>query len=187
MGVGYTIATPCRSYPALAKMMAFWAENYRSWPALWGQPNGPCYVSSPRDKDLSYDSGSCRIGFDYNASGGEWEYAYGLCRFMALRVGRLKRFEGFEDPAPYMVYDGHESWPVLNRSEWVLVPKRWTWSFVGPTGYRPSTQTRSLLRCAKKYGKNSSDWYPEALEESKQEDVVIRRELNRLAKLWDNL
>ena len=60
---------------------------------------------------------------DYQSGLGDWEreYAYALCRWMAIRVGKKKtRFTNLTpplptlpDPAPYIVYDGYESWPVL--------------------------------------------------------------------------
>ena len=63
-------------------------------------------------------------------SGWEREYAFTLVRWMALRAGINRRTfsDGIriERSAPFMVYDGYETWPLLvcTRSEAKLLPKQ---------------------------------------------------------------
>jgi len=158
--MGYTLTTPCKSHQALRRMMAFLEEHYRTWPQVLGESWEPS-VRGPLTEDLSYDHGKCRIGFDFNAFGGERSHLFGVCRFMALRVGRLGRWEDFSEGAPYIVYDGCERFPVLDKTIWRNVPKEWTWAKCSPEGYK------------------TDPYDPE------KEDTRVMEELTRLSQLWD--
>lgn len=118
--MGYSIATPIRSDALHTKMLAFLDREWQPFPVLAGRPrNSPTYIRGPLSGDLSYDHGKRRIGFDYGpVSGYEREYAFATCRWMALRVGQRKRFDGLDGLVPYYVYDGYENTPVLIESEW---------------------------------------------------------------------
>lgn len=87
--MGYSIAVHVRNVKLRDQMMALLTREYRSWPVLnGGSADDPRYASEPKDGGLSYSHGRCIIGFDYNASGSEREYAYSLLRWIALKVGR---------------------------------------------------------------------------------------------------
>jgi hypothetical protein len=124
--MGYSIATPIRSDALHTKMLAFLDREWQPFPVLAGRPrNSPTYIRGPLSGDLSYDHGKRRIGFDYGAvSGYEREYAFATCRWMALRVGQRKRFEGLDRLVPYYIYDGHEATPVLIAAEWANSVKK---------------------------------------------------------------
>lgn len=130
--MGYTIATPVKSEMAKCKMMAFLKKNFRHFPELEGRKKTAAvyyYGPIPNGKKcgLSYDSGKCRIGFDYNASGYERDYIFTICRWIALKVGRLYTFPtknraDLQGDFPVIVYDGDEAtdpekgagpWPIL--------------------------------------------------------------------------
>jgi hypothetical protein len=104
-----TIVTPIKSEKAKNEMMAFLTKNFR---ALDG------WLGGPKDNDFAYDHGSCRIGFDYGSGSPEREYAYVVCYWIALKVGRTEKFPNSDIPDlegeyPYVVYDGDETWPVV--------------------------------------------------------------------------
>jgi hypothetical protein len=107
--MGYTVTVPIKSKSAHAKMLAFLEANYRPWSVV-GEQGGGEYLRGPLGEDLSYDSGKCRIGFDYNAGGAERLYAFTIVKWMALRVGRRLR-----NGLPYYVYDGYENCPVYTK------------------------------------------------------------------------
>lgn len=117
--MGYSISTRAKTQALQKKMLAFMQKNYRNWPTVRGQSNGNAYAGNPTN-DLSYDRAKKIIGLDYGAlSGWERVYAYAVVRWMALKVGSLrKKFPGVvpketSKPVPFMVYDGYESWPIL--------------------------------------------------------------------------
>jgi hypothetical protein len=121
-------------------MLAFMRANYRSWPALNGNPGGPCYAGAPTD-DLNYDSQSkTALGVNYGACHGwEREYAYNVVRWMSLKVGtnRRKFSNGviLKEPTPFMVYDGHETWPLIVTSNAkVWLPKKLQMFAIDPLG-----------------------------------------------------
>lgn len=174
--MGYSVSTPCKSPKALRTMLGFLLEHYRRWSEVSEQKYD--YATKPLE-DLSYDQGGCKIGFDYNASMAERDYIFDICRFMALRVGRLGRWDDFRDPAPYILYDGFDRYPVLDKTQWEYVPKGWRWAKVHPWGesIRHCCLDPALRRCRP------------GLDDEERQDIkhhmkLIRTELQRLSALW---
>ncbi len=88
-------------------MLRFLGKHFRHWAIVIGEGadtpryyRGPLWDGMSSNESLSYDSGSCRIGFDYKSSGFEREYIFSICRWMAMTVGL--------DGRPVVVYDGIE-------------------------------------------------------------------------------
>ena len=105
-------------------MLDFLDDGYRSWPDIVDDDEGSQF-RGPTD-DLSYAHAKHQVGFDYVAGGGaDREYAYAVVRWMAFHVGRRKRrfkVGVLPRPAPYYVYDGLESIPILLNTEWIPAP-----------------------------------------------------------------
>jgi len=119
--VGYSIATPMKSVKAKAEMRAFMDEHYRDIKAVTGGRYN-AFAHGPTD-DLAYDHGKCRLGFNYNCPDPERDYIFALVKWMALRAGRRRKLEVFEQTGvmavvPYYVYDGFEAIPIVLVSEW---------------------------------------------------------------------
>lgn len=128
--MGYTVATPIKNPKLRDQVIAFLDEEFRTWPQLHGKNrDAPMYISLPHPdgkgryepksaRNLDYDSGKCRIGFNFNACEYERDYAFTVCKWMALRWGRHRKFAGFPMSCPHIVYDGYEAWPIFVRGQW---------------------------------------------------------------------
>jgi hypothetical protein len=171
--MGYSIATPIVSEAVKQELLAFFSKHYRKWTDVRYDGKYSNYLDGPTD-DLDYDHGPCRIGFNYNASGGEREYGFSVCRWMALHVGKRRDFLDLKGlgPVPYVVYDGHERFPVLVREACPDVPKGA--SFVDEYGVRSLSKIELEL-----LGKGNS-----LVADLELDLGVIRKELERLTKDW---
>jgi hypothetical protein len=119
--MGCSIGIRARSKKLQKQMTDFLAVNFRSWSEVIGKGERFYNVSPPND-DLDYDSAKNVVGFNYSCSSG-WErfYTSTMCRWLALKVGtRKSRFAKdviepnvLPEPAPFMVYDGYQAWPVI--------------------------------------------------------------------------
>ena len=130
--MGYSCATPIRNPKLRNEMMKFLRKNFRPWSVVTAGTDhaidpdyDPTIHRLCRDGDLDYDSGKCRIGFNYHSMppGGLNDYVWGTLRWIAVRIGRRKPFAKLlpgKGSVPYTVYDGNEAWPVLTRPEWNL-------------------------------------------------------------------
>jgi hypothetical protein len=110
--MGYSIATPIKSEKAKKEMMAFLKLHYNH--------TLDTYARGPLDRDLSYDHGPCRIGFDGTITS---DYMISMCAWIALKVGKRKMYptkqcDKVHGPYKYIVYDGYEDWPLYIVSEW---------------------------------------------------------------------
>lgn len=138
--MGYSMGIHVRSKELQEKMLAFMGKEYRPhWKVRNLKNYTDCYSSEPQ-ADLDYFQGKCIIGMDFNASGFERGYAFTLCRWMALKVGKTRKvFKDpkitFEEAVPYMVYDGCDSWPVLAKPL-SSVPKKVRWCCVDRFGMK---------------------------------------------------
>lgn len=172
--MGYSIATPVRSEKAHREMLAFLKENYRPWGKVIGNDDAGGYITEPTS-DLSYDHSKRKIGFDYNASGGERQYAFAIVRWIALKVGRRTAAK-----TPYYVYDGHERVGILVRQEPLAedVPD--------VTDCEPGL-AYCVLTDSTGYRLNERDFIMKELRMLDEEDTLenIRDELRRLDALWE--
>jgi hypothetical protein len=206
--MGYSFATPMKSPKAKAHMLAFMAEHYRGLSDI--APD--VFVRRDYDAsrfltdDLDYDDGPSKVGFNYSALMGAGRYyCTSILGWMALRAGRTRRFnklsKGFS--APYYVYDGYESTPVLDAAIWAgrLAPGarfRATGSGVmdpeAPTQLEPGVYhiqwgDRGVsVSVVDPTGYHTSPFhftkYPDQAEEKALIEPIVKAELARLTELW---
>ena len=105
--MGYSITTPIKSEKAKKYMLAFLRQHYN--------PTLDPYARGPIDRDLSYDHGPCRIGFDATSTS---DYMISVCAWIALKVGKMKVYPTkalpkVAGPCKYLRYDGYQDWPLL--------------------------------------------------------------------------
>lgn len=190
--MGYSVATPAKSGKAKAEMLEFMSEHFR--PAHEFIPEvvasyDPSSSGILTDDQLAYDRGSSKMGFNYSTSTGpEGEYLFFICKWMALKVGRKRRFKEYGLPdtsVPYYVYDGHEAIPVLPRSQWEDVLDLKAVRFTDDLGMDPDTRT---ARTVQRNVERDPNWFDEAkkrllgqtLEDEARHHALIREELQRL-------
>jgi hypothetical protein len=160
--MGYSIATPIKSEKAKKEMMAFLKLHYNQ--TLDTYARGPLI-----DRDLSYDNGPCRIGFDATTTS---DYMISVCAWIALKVGKTKCYPTKATPKAagpheYIRYDGFQDWPLTfsgaYRNEYsAYVQIDW----VGCLTLEPDEYSRVTYRSRK-------------IEE-------IREELKRIDALWNS-
>lgn len=182
--MGYTIATPCKDQASKKKMLAFLRSEFRHWPKLIASKSNDKYYRGPIGRDLSYDHGPCRIGFDHNSSGGERDYVFTICRWMALKVGRIDEFPTQVRPEltgkfPVIVYDGDEAtspedgegaWPVILDSV-KGIPEEYMWAVVDKFGIKQKINEEEAKFYAKIDGYDGWE--------------IIRKEMKRLNEAWE--
>lgn len=140
--MGYSIATPIRNAEAKKEMLEFLKKNFRNTEDVFKVPH---YSRGPLGEDLSYDHGKCRIGFDYNCGEPERGYIYTVCRWMALKVGALQRFNLTEGKVeligefPYLVYDGYGHTPVIQEDPKRVVPDVYRYYVMDQLGVKADT------------------------------------------------
>ena len=140
--MGYSISVNCKSNKAQQQMLKFMGDNFRPWAVVLGGKDDVRYIGDP-DDDLSYADGKRQIGFNYSSGWGslgspERDYYYATLRWIALQVGRRAKAIGspeggqvyrFDEPKPYITYDGYDHWPVLlerpnkKKLRWLWVSK----------------------------------------------------------------
>lgn len=158
--MGYSIATPIKSEKAKKEMMAFLKLHYN-------HTLDP-YARGPLDRDLSYDHGPCRIGFDAT---GTSDYMVSMCAWIALKVGKTKYYPTKDNPKAagphkYIRYDGFQDWVLhinANYREEYRAYVQIDW--VGCLTVMPDVFTRMSYR--------------------QREIEKIREELKRLEALWN--
>lgn len=195
--MGYSIATPAKSGKAKTEMLGFMSEYFR--PAHEFIPEvlasyDPSSSGLLTEDQLAYDSGPSKMGFNYSTSTGpEGEYLFYICKWMALKVGRKRRFKKYGLPdtsVPYYVYDGYEAIPVLPRSQWADVLAHKAVQFTDDLGMDFDTRTARLVNRNVEIDPNWFDarkkrLYGPALEEEAMHHALLREELQRLDNLWE--
>jgi hypothetical protein len=159
--MGYSIATPIKSEKAKKEMMAFLKLHYN--PTLDTYARGPLI-----DRDISYDSGPCRIGFDATTTS---DYMVSMCAWIALKVGKTKCFPtkanpNTHGPHKYIRYDGFQDWVLqinANYREEYNAYVQIDW--VGCLTLQPSQFSRMTY--------------------ASREIEKVREELKRLDALWN--
>jgi hypothetical protein len=122
--MGYSVAVQVNNKELRAKALAFMQKNFKQFDALVPNWGNPCAVRGPLGgEDLSYESKTSRIGFDYSCLGDiDRHYVWCILYWMALTFGSKRRFKGF-GPVPFYVYDGHEPIAVLVGEDWKNRPE----------------------------------------------------------------
>jgi len=194
--MSYTIHVSCTSPAARNDVLDFVSSNMRPahslWPHLVGLPDHGIMSGPMTGKDLSLSRATlCDIGYHYNAGfePEERNYAYGLVRWMALRVGKRKFFQlnehsGIE--APYYLYE-KECHPVIVATEHPEIPDGWNeeWDLVNADGFTPShrldAEMYAEMAAEAKAGNETSAFRMRG----PYADPDIQAELHRLTTLWD--
>jgi hypothetical protein len=194
--MGYTVSVSTKSQKAKREMLAFMEENFRPASDLWEEVEDrqDCTVNGLRtDEGLAYDRGSSKLGFNYNTGSMSRYYAFMVCRWIALKVGRIRRFKKFglpETSVPYIVYDGYESIPVLPRSKWEGKIEEDGFSFCDDYGTKPHYEYKRFRQAVE------NGWYDDVPEDRREEleafgealrtaQEVVRQEFQRLDELWE--
>lgn len=176
--MGYSIATPIKSNKLRDEMYSFLEENYREAHKVIGGDFSLSHLA--RDGEFSYDDGKCRIGFNYSPSD-EHDYIYSICRWMALRVGKKRRLKKVNPDVSinYIVYDGNESWGVIQEGT-MEVNDKCKWMIADKFGWKtPKQWTRGYLA---QFGQLLLD----TLSSKQKMADLIQEELKRLDGLWNN-
>lgn len=192
--MGYTVTTPAKSKKAKREMLAFMGEHFRPAHEIFDdlEEDYDRTASGVLTEDhLSYDKGSSKMGFDY-ASWSQLDryYAFNVCRWMALKVGRIRRFKkfGFANTSiPYIVYDGREAIPVVPESVWESDEAPEKFNLCDDLGVKPTFEHRAWRRNIKegRYKKDDPRVL-NALDLEEQIEGTVRKELQRLDGLWEN-
>jgi hypothetical protein len=179
--MGYSIGIRVSNPKLRKKMLAFMGEHYRKWSDVIGK--GETISSGNPTDDLSYDSSSKALGFDYASHCSGWEscFIYSMTRWMALKIGdhksKIKR-EGektwvFPKPVPYMVYDGFESWPILvvaSLKGALRLPKDKQWCAMDKCGVYIAPEVNHILthHCSDIFGSPAYDKMMKAMAKLKR-------------------
>lgn len=162
-------------------MFEFLQEFHRPWHQVAMEAGVELRVSPEydptnrlfRDGSLDYDRGKVRIGYNYKLSLPVSGYMWSVLGWIAVKVGRKRRFRGhgIEEPVPYWVWDGHRSHPILVRSEW--------------QDRAEEDETLKKFLCA---DDGAVDWDVSSARFSNVEAMnqVVRKELLRLSSFWDD-
>jgi len=175
--MGYCISVNVRSVSLRDKMLQFLKENWRQWPELnGGSKDDPAYSCPPETGEtLCYNSKrKCNIGIEYHViDGAERDYIYQFCRWLAITIGKKKKFKGVEDSVSYIVYDGFECWPVMiTGKNKPCKDSEWNWAFYDEYGTKKPDEFDVVIY--KLYG-----------QDMLKELEKIRNEIIRLDKLWE--
>lgn len=146
--MGYSVSVRAKNKKSQVLMYEFMRKNYKALSKIAGKEE---YAYSRftsnhlenKEERLSYDGVKLAIGFDYNAAEPERDYIFNICRWMSLKIGKEKEFKeekGIKIIAPYIHYDGYESWPVLPKSKWKGKVTVYNWCLTTNIGYRPLTE-----------------------------------------------
>lgn len=182
--MGYTVATPAKSKK---EMLEFMSQHFRPGYETFGYEKGydPSRSGVLSSEDLVYDDGTSKMGFNYNGELGR-DYIFNVCRWMALKVGRKRKFKCYNitESVPYYVYDGEEAVPILLKSEWEGIVTC-TGLFTGPLGSKEGPQHRALERNRTERGPSPD--LENMLEDERENFAMIKKELKRLEDLWSSL
>jgi len=171
------------------------------------------WLRGPLGEDLSYipDETEWYIGFDFGGSGdaqGSWMKDF--LRWVATKVGKRHEFSMIEGAVPYIVYDIYDEeewetldsiWPVLDRSEYNVTKDMR--QFLVTNGFRGWTQQVKSMRAhamsvmkeraeqeggaTKQLEAHKADRkraFEFMLKVAKRTDHYVKKELERLDKLW---
>lgn len=185
--MGYSIAIRPKNKKLKDRMIKFMNENFKSpEEVLYNrQPyesEEECYWG-PHD-DLSYDHGKLALGFNYGCSGDpEGDYMYAALRWMALKIGKKRKWKNMPESVPYMVYDGYEAFPVILHGSIPIkdIPKDKRWAIYTEYG------TKMLKYCNKRsqeYHKYRAKFNEECLG-IKNCEQKIKSAIKKLDELWN--
>jgi len=171
-------------------------------------------LRGPLGDDLSYIPPRSKwyIGFDFGTSGGaEGAWMKDFLRWVALKVGKPLEFEEIEGAVPVIIYDHpgdwksfDKIWPVLRRSEYNVTDDLRSF-LTNDQGFRGNTQQVKKMHehsmehledkakeegwsaaqlKANKDDRNQRTW-DHMFKVAKRADKYVKKELQRLDKLWE--
>ena len=167
--MGYSVMASFLNMESKDQMFDFLKENYKDANTLTGKTYYN-FARGPTD-DLSYaPKKGFFLGFDYNTSGFEREYAFQLCSWMAKTAGKTTKFAKKE--LPFIVYDGIEN--IALCEEGITLPKTISQRVVDKYGFCSSSP--AFTSFARLEFQDSKD-----VEEAKD---IIKNELIRLTNVY---
>lgn len=202
--MGYTIACRAKDRKVLKKMADFMEVHYRKPHEIFNQKNDYSILSNNAfhtdDSKLSYDRNPLAIGFDYNACDPERDYIFSVTRWMALKIGKTKKFKSLDIEVPYYVYDGghcgDDRWPLLVDTVWKDKDVGdYGWCIISPVGFKSKKHkyigSPVWDSLNSKERKSYIDYLDKATKDLtglsiKEIDSIIKRELLKLEKSWNN-
>jgi hypothetical protein len=180
-----TISTPVQTRTLLEEVHRFLIDNLLSWPEVTQNPESSSSISKPlldeehyvyvkqKPECLNDGGGVCRIGFRYSASCLEdRDYIWTVCRWIAIRFGRLVVYPDYPVVLPQLVYSGCDRIAVLPTSALrrsVPVPPDWT--IVDAWGRPQFTQEDAR--------------FGQLAPEETYTRVLLLKEMKRLDEVWD--
>ena len=186
--MGYSIAVPLKSHKAREQMFEWLSAHLRPWSAITrDHPEirvSPDYDTTRyllRGEDLSYDKGRTKIGFDQSITSHQ---TICILRWCSLKLGRRRPFRKeykLDVSVPYIVYDGFQGWPTLNKDEWEgKCPESARWCLVDRFGFKPELGLNLPPNTP------VQPWMEEQERQRTLSDRLIHEELQRLDALWEN-
>jgi hypothetical protein len=181
--MGASISTLVANGRVHARMLDFLGTNWREYGKL-GIDNIPTRLDGNGKTVFDY-SGSCGqyangIGTEYYGHLYGWErlYTTAVLRWVAVKIGRKRlRFsrevlgsETISAPAPYLIYDSEEYWPIFVTTfkEAVGLPQKLRqWSYDRLGCYHGPETSESVVQAAKEHYL----WHNKARYEAFQKDV----------------
>lgn len=195
--MGYTVAAPIKNEKLRDQVVAFLDVQWRTWPQLHGAArDAPMYLSFPHPdgcgryepktaRNLDYDSGKCRIGFNFNATPFERDYGFDACKWMALRWGKLRKFKVLPYACPHIVYDGHDAWPVIVEGQVVSDKLVQKWDRVDRWGVRfPDAFDQTMAETIPGYREWRDDAFHKMREEFKRLDAEWAKQFGEAPAVW---
>ena len=182
--MGYSFTVPCKSKKARNQVHTFMDRHFRSWSTITkGDRRYDPTTFVVQGDGIAYGAGASKIGFNYSNSHQTGHYMMTVLRFFALRMGRKRTFKKYDLPddarVPYICRDS-EAWPALLHSEWdEKCPEKAKWCLVDENGYKPEE------RPWRNWDVSLDEYRQQWENEIQARDVIIKAEVERLAKLWE--
>lgn len=174
--MGYSIHVACKSIKAQQKMRTFLDQHltpfYKLFPNEKYNPDYDYTQYVCCGPELSYGAKSLSLGWNYSMAGDSNHYLWCLLKFVALRVGRTRTLNGAT--LPYIDYDGSEKFTVADcdLSGWQVNPE-----IESCEDYCNDSTFPFVTRL----------FFANKIKKLKQQDPVIKVEMERLADLWSQL
>ena len=173
------IGVNCSSRQVRDQMFQFLKQYFKDWKDLYLDPNDPKGQYTATCLDEGYPFKSPQI-FDFilYAGGsftGEWDYIRAICGWIALKIGKTKKFAGIDGSFPSYFWQ-EKTEPVIRRDQLGLIKNRKLFE-------------KQALMPVTKYGLRTHFWNkypaddPRRMEQLKQKKIITR-EMIRLDRLW---
>lgn len=200
--MSYSVSVRARTKKLQVLMFGFMESHYRRPSEIFRQKDDYSRFTSNHLSDeathLSYDSHARAIGFDYSACEPERDYIFDVCRWMALKIGKVKEFKHLPFPVSCYCYDGLKNIPILagvsitqikpehrNTFNYLITTKLGYKSIIRRYSGVPAYEEARRSGEAKKYIEGYKELYSEMAGMPYEKLVkTIKKELRRLEGIW---